>query len=187
MKSRTLLIIGLIFLLLAAVSCPLFSQESPNRYYQFPLSVGVKYQPLSTLAFVDRKASINELSLALTVPLPFAPVIQPYLFGGIILSDSDEKDEPTILGGSFEEGVSFPDYNEEDVWDYNYYFGALGISYSHRISKAFEIGAKGYFGLGVSDFQKRVITSAGEWYPVGEPGFLTCIEGEIALDPSFNF
>ena len=182
--SQNLLFFLIIFLYFLPFNA--FPQESLNRYYRFPASIGVKYQPLSSLAFVERKASFNEISMCVTVPLTFAPVFQPVVFGGLISADSDEKDDPTILGGSFEEGVTVPDYNEEDVWDHRYLFGGVGINYSHRISKVFEVGTKGFFGLGVSTFKKRVITSGGEWYPVGEMGMLTGIEGSIALNPSYN-
>jgi len=161
-------------------------QESPNKYYRFPVSIGIGYQPISSLALVTRKASMNEISVRATVPLPFAPTLQPYLRGSIIFADSDEKDTPIILNGILDEGAAFPDYNEEDVWDHRYLFGALGVGYSYRISKEFEVGVDGYFGLGGSTFEKRVITSAGEWYPIGELCLETGLAGKLALNPSYN-
>ena len=178
--------IVIIILLLARGAVPVLSQESLNRYYRYPFSVGISYQPLSSLALVDRKAAINELSVHARLPLPFLPILQPFLFGGLISADSDEKDDPTVLGGTLDDGVTMPDYNQDDVWDHRYWFGALGAGYSHRISKEFEVGADVFFGLGVSSFQNRVVTAAGEWYPVGELGFITGASGKLALNPSFN-
>jgi len=176
----------LVFLFLLPCAIPCISQESLNHYYRYPFSLGVSYQPLSSLAFVKHKAAINELSLQARLPLPIFPVLQPFLCGGLISADSDERDEPTVLGGVLDDGATVPNYNEDEVWDHRYWFGALGIGYAYRISKEFEVGVDGFFGLSVSSFQQRVITSAGEWYPVGELGLVTGAAGKLALNPSFN-
>ncbi|MCK4516933.1 MAG: hypothetical protein KAU31_16840, partial [Spirochaetaceae bacterium] len=120
------------------------------------------------------------------IPLPFMPALQPFALGGMIKYDSDEADNPTILGGVLDADVTMPDYNEQATWDHRNIFGGLGVGYAHRMTKEFEIGAEAYVGLSQSYYQQRVVTSAGEWYPVGELGLIVGANGKISLNPSFN-
>ncbi|MBN2050621.1 MAG: hypothetical protein JW760_09270, partial [Spirochaetales bacterium] len=175
-----------ILLVLTCGTVQSFCQESLDMYYRYPFSVGGNYQPLSSLALVEKKTAMNEISFQARLPLPPLPALQPFLLGGYISADSDERDEPTVLGGVLDEDVQMPDYNSDDVWDHRYFFGALGLGYAHRISKEIEMGADAFFGLSVSNFQRRVVTAAGEWYPVGEMGLLAGAAGKLALNPSYN-
>ena len=185
-KRGFLYSVFLFFFLFISV-IPVFSEESLNSYYRYPFSLGAGYQSVTPIALMERKVSMNEISIHARLPLPFLPVLQPTLFGGVILADSDEKAQPTVLGGALDSGAVMPDYNEDDVWDHEYWFGALGAGYSHRVTREFELGADLFFGMSLSNFQKRVVTSAGEWYPVGEWGIVTGVSGRVSLNPSYNF
>ncbi len=169
-----------------AVTGAAFAQESPNTYYAYPASVGVGYQPLSPVSTTERPVTANDLSLHVRVPLPFLPVLQPFLQGGLATLNCDEPDDPTILGGMLDEGATLPDYDPRTVWDHQQWFAALGLGYAHRISREFEVGAHLFGGLGQSYFPRRVVTSAGEWYPVGELGLLAGAGGKVSINPTFN-
>ena len=162
------------------------AQESLDAYYAYPVSVGLGYQPLSAIAGVVRKAAVNDISLRFSVPLPFMPAMQPSLFAGVATLDSDESDEPTILGGILDDGATIPDYDERGTWDHQLWCGGLGMAFARRISKEFEAGADIVAGLSMSYFSRRVVTSAGAWYPVGELGMTLGLGGKISLNPSYN-
>lgn len=174
----------LIFCLLIAL--PLTAQESLNSYYSYPLSIGVAYQRLSNIAFNERTAPVNEITLRLGIPLPFLPVLKPFVLGGVALYDSDEQSDPTILDGGLSDGATMPSYNQDEVWDHLDYFGGLGIGVQGRLSKEFELGADAFIAFGSSYYGKRVVTSDGEWYPVGESEMVAGLNGELALNPSYN-
>ncbi len=162
------------------------AQESLDAYYAYPVSVGLGYQPLSAIAGVVRKAAVNDISVRFSVPLPFLPAMQPSLFAGVATLDSDESDEPTILGGILDDGATIPDYDERGTWDHQLWCGGLGMAFARRISKEFEAGADIVAGLSMSYFSRRVVTSAGAWYPVGELGMTLGLGGKISLNPSYN-
>ena len=173
-------------LVLIALAGTAVAQESPNTYYAYPFSFGVGYQPLSPIAFVERKTAVNDISARLRVPLPFAPVFQPFLIAGLTTLDSDESDEPTVLGGVLDPGATLPGDDPRGTWDHRQWLGGLGVAYAHRMSKEFEAGAELFAGVTHSYFPRRVVTSSGEWYPVGEPGLVVGLGGKISLNPAFN-
>ena len=184
MSIRKKLAIGVSILVLLAGTA--VGQESLNSYYRYPISIGAGYHPLSPVGDVLRRATVNDISGRVRIPLPFMPALQPFLLGGLVTYDSDEADDPTILGGVLDADATMPDYQQIDTWDHRNIFGGLGIGYAHRMTKEFEIGAEVYGGLSQSYYQQRVVTAAGEWYPVGELGLIVGVNGKISLNPSFN-
>ena len=184
MSIRKKLAVG--FLLLVFLTVTAVGQESLNSYYRYPVSIGAGYHPLSPIGDVLRRATVNDISGRVRVPLPFMPALQPFALGGLVTFDSDEADDPTILGGVLDADAVMPDYDERDTWDHRNIFGGLGIGYAHRMTKEFEIGAEVYGGLSQSFYQQRVVTAAGAWYPVGELGLIVGVNGKISLNPSFN-
>ena len=106
----------LIFCIVAAG--PIFPQESPNTYYAYPFSIGAGYLPFSPVGSIERQAEVNELSVRIRVPLRFSPVFQPFLIGGLAAVDADGQAEPTVLGGSLNEGASLPSHDPRDTWDH---------------------------------------------------------------------
>ena len=143
------LVIGGGFLILFAVAA--VGQESLNSFYSYPVSVGIGYHPLSPVGEVLRRATVNDISGRVRIPLPFMPALQPFVLGGMVTYDSDEADDPTIRGGVLDADAAMPDYNEQDTWDHRNIFGGLGVGYAHRMTKEFEIGAEVYGGPGDVD------------------------------------
>ncbi|MEE8441627.1 MAG: hypothetical protein V3S41_07905, partial [Spirochaetia bacterium] len=172
--------------LMVLVTATTVGQESLNTYYRYPVSIGIGYQPLSPIGDVLRKATVNDISGRVRIPLPFMPALQPFVLGGLVTFDSDVADDPTILGGVLDAGSIMPAYEQRDTWDHQNIFGGLGIGYAHRMTKEFELGVEVYAGVSQSFYQQRVVTAAGEWYPVGELGLIVGVNGKIALNPSFN-
>jgi hypothetical protein len=162
------------------------AEESLNEIYRFPFSVGAAYVPMSAVGGVERRAAVNDFLGEARLPMPFSPSFQPFLLVGMEAYDSDDADQPTILDGGLADGVAMPDYEERDVWDHRKLYGGLGAGHSHRISKEFEVGADAYTALSQSYFERRVVTAAGEWYPVGSPGLAVGMTGKLTLNPSFN-
>jgi tetratricopeptide (TPR) repeat protein len=181
-QFRIAVLLGLLPVLAGAVD----GQETLDTYYAYPVSLGIGYQAFSAISGVERKASVNAVSLDVCVPLPFLPVIQPSLVGGLTTLDSDESAAPTILGGMLDAGATLPDYDERETWDHQCWFGGLGLDYSRRISREFEAGADILAAMSLSYFPRRVVTASGQWYAVGEPGMMLGLGGKISLNPSFN-
>ncbi len=180
--TRALVLLALIVLYAGWIP----AQESLNTYYYYPISIGADYQPLSPIGDIARRATVNDISGKVRVPLPFLPILQPFVIGGLVRFDSDEPDEPTILGGVLNDGAALPDYDQRDTWDHSNYFGGLGVGYAHRISKEFEVGAELYAALSQSYFPQRVVTADGAWYPIGELGLIAGVNGKISLNPAFS-
>ena len=172
--------------LILLVAGSVASQESLSRYYYYPFSVGVGYQPLSPIGDIVRRATVNDVSGKLRVPLPFVASLHPFVIGGMVSFDSDEQDEPTILGGALNDDAALPDYDQRDTWDHSNYFGGLGLGYAHRISKEFEAGGELYGAVSQSYYPQRVVTADGTWYPIGELGLILGVDGKISLNPTFN-
>jgi len=162
------------------------AQESLNELYRFPFSAGAAYVPMSAVGGAERRAAVNDFQGEARVPMPFAPAFQPFLLIGMESYDSDEAVQPSILDGGLADGATMPDYDERDVWDHRKFYGGLGAGYAHRIRKEFEVGADAYAALSQSYFERRVVTAAGEWYPVGSLGLAGGVTGKLTLNPSFN-
>lgn len=178
--------VWLVAVLMLIATAGVTAQESMNRYYAFPLSLGVGYAPISPVLWVDRRSTVNEIVGQVRLPIPGLPALQPYVAGGMLAFDSDESDVPTIIGGSLDAGASMPDHDASDVWDHSSYFGGLGLGFSQRLSKEFELGLDATIGFGSSVFPKRFVSSNGEWYPVASVGAHVGLSGKITLNPSFN-
>ena len=155
------------------------AQESLNELYRFPFSAGAAYVPMSAVGGAERRAAVNDFQGEARVPMPF-------LLIGMESYDSDEAVQPSILDGGLADGATMPDYDERDVWDHRKFYGGLGAGYAHRIRKEFEVGADAYAALSQSYFERRVVTAAGEWYPVGSLGLAGGVTGKLTLNPSFN-
>ncbi|MBI9104995.1 MAG: tetratricopeptide repeat protein [Spirochaetales bacterium] len=132
--------IVLFFLLLSlSISFNLSGQENEidlNDYYKFPFSVGVGYQSLTPLTAFETGAPYTayEASVIMRLPLGKVPVIQPAIKGGMISYNSNNAVNP-------------------DQWDHNCYFGSLGLIFSNRFSKNFEIGAELLGGYSYASFE----------------------------------
>ncbi|UCB46728.1 MAG: tetratricopeptide repeat protein, partial [Spirochaetota bacterium] len=135
-----------------------------NKHYQFPISLGVEYQTLSPFATYGSNFNIYEISAIARYPIPSLPVLQPTLKLGIISFDSQDSDDP-------------------DTWDHTHYFGALGILYSTRFSKNFEIGAEALSGFSHAVFPKLI----PEEGPLGSSNVFFELGAHICLNPSYNF
>jgi tetratricopeptide (TPR) repeat protein len=152
-------------LLLAGWSLPAPAQEQKvdfNDRYRFPLSIGLEYQTLTPLRTYNGDYSIFELSADVRHPLPRWPVLQGFLRGGLLRFDSMDP--------------AFP-----EKWDHSHWFGAVGLGYSNRFVKNFELGAELAAGFSEAVFPNVVDTG-----PVGSPNLLFSAGGKISLDPSYS-
>jgi hypothetical protein len=161
-------------------------QESLNSYYAYPVSVGVWYSPLCPIGDVARQATVSEIAMIVRGPLPARPALQPFALVGLTTYDSDEADDPTILGGVLDAGAIMPEYDSRDTWDHRSLFAGVGFAIAHRMTVDLEIGAELFAGLTRSIFPKRVVTATGEWYSSGEPGLVLGVNGKITLNPLFS-
>jgi len=164
-RKVTILTFILTSLFLAA---RLYSQEPAlnyNTHYRFPVSIGVEYQNLSPFAEYGSTFNIYEVSGEIRIPIPPVPVLQPTLKFGLMAFDSRNPSEP-------------------DKWDNNQYFGTIGLLYSDRFSKNFEIGAELLGGYAHAVFAKLIPELKK---PVGIPNLLFEAGAHINLDPSYNF
>ncbi len=158
----------ILIMVLILISTTLFAQDAAinyNTHYRFPVSIGVEYQSLSPFAEYGSTFNIYEVSGALRVPIPPVPVLQPTLKFGMMAFDSRDPAEP-------------------EKWDNNQYFGMLGLLYSDRFSKNFEIGAELLGGYAHAVFL-NLIPELDK--PVGVPNLLFEGGAHINLDPSYNF
>ncbi len=134
-----------------------------NDYYKFPLSIGVGYQSLTPLTAFETGGPYTayEASLNLRVPIPGAPMFQPALKGGILSFNSNSTDNPK-------------------QWDHNCYFGALGLVFTNRFTKNFEIGAEFYGGYSYANFSELGDEVLYSNRIMGEAGI------NISLIPSYS-
>jgi hypothetical protein len=146
----------LLFLILLRAAVPSHGQQAAidlNSYYKFPLSIGVEYQSLSPLV------------TSIRWPLPFLPVLQPTLRGGMMRFDSQSQGEPL-------------------KWDHIDVYGQLGLEYAHRFAKNFEVGANLFAGVSESLYSNLDPEAAGL---VGNSNLQLDAGARISLDPSYNF
>ncbi len=147
----------------------LYSQEKIldyNTIYQFPLSLGVEYQSLNPFgSYGVDVISANEISAVLRYPLPFISVLQPSFHCGVIPFITDDPDHP----------------EDPDRWNHTHWFAALGMSYAHRFSKNFEVGAD--FAIGVSE---AVFPNIDPVESRGSPNLFASVGGKVSLDPSYS-
>lgn len=170
MKRITLRVSLLIFAvagLLAAT--PAFSQElNLNQYYRFPVSLAAAYQPftgIGNIRFLDFQ--INEISGEIRFPFTNAPVIQPFVRGGVV-----------NFSFIVDTGLN---------WTHQHYFGAAGLGISHRFSQDFEIGLDLFGGVSQSVFNNL---ESDLWDASVSKGQLNIVAGGAAsfsINPSYNF
>ncbi len=170
MKIKKVRVIIILSLIIGMITLPatIFAQEpgiNYNTHYRFPVSIGVEYQSLSPFAEYGSTFNIYEVSGAIRVPIPPVPVLQPMLKFGMMAFDSRDPAEP-------------------EKWDNNQYFGMLGLLYSDRFSKNFEIGAELLGGYAHAVFLKLIPELTK---PVGIPNLVFEGGAHINLDPSYNF
>src|SRR4030042_3061158 len=152
-------------LLLAGLSRPASAQEQKidsNDRYRYPLSIGVEYQTLTPPPTYNGDYTIFEISADVRYPLPRWPVLQGFLRGGMLRLDSMAP--------------VFP-----EKWDHSHWFGAVGLGYSNRFVKNFELGAELAAGFSEAVFPNVVDTGA-----VGSPNLLFSAGGKISLDPPYS-
>jgi tetratricopeptide (TPR) repeat protein len=137
------------------------NKSNPNLYYRFPFSLGVEYQTLTPLSGYNSDYTIYEISLDLRYPLPRIPVLQCFLHGGLMRFDSLDSSDP-------------------DKWDHSHAFAVLGMGYSNRFVKNFEIGGDLSAGFSEAVFPNLVDE------PVGSANLLFSAGGKISLDPSYG-
>ena len=133
-----------------------------NERYSFPLSVGVGYRDLQAFGGLPSGFSFREIGTELRVPLPPASTVQPFVRAGTLTA---------LQAGSA--GASQFDHTQ--IW------ASLGLGYSTRFSKNFEIGIDAAGGIYQSQFKNL---SPGQ--TVGELGYLAEAGARIGLVPSYN-
>jgi tetratricopeptide (TPR) repeat protein len=157
--------IRLALVLLAWTAVGGFAQEARqdlNRYYRFPLSVGLEFQSLSPFAAYGRDFSAYSLEADLRVPLPRLPSLQPSLqLGFMPFTD--------LRGGSVD-------------WSHRHYFAALGLGWAERFARGFELGADLAGGFSLALFPG--LDPSGE--SVSSPNLVARAGARITLNPAFN-
>ncbi len=152
-------------MLLFAAGWPVFAQQEPvnyNQLYKYLLSVGVEYQNLSPFGdYGVDYTSYYDLSAVVRFPFPFLPSLYPLAQGGMIQFVAAQADES---------------------WAHRHWYGTLGLGYSRRFSKNFEVG--GELALGASEAVFPHLDPAG---PRGSPTLLASAGLRIALNPSYSF
>ena len=134
-----------------------------NEFYRFPLSIGVFYQNLTSLAAYNTPYTIFDAGAEMRIPLPKMPVFQPFLRLGYMGFDSID--------------VAFP-----TKWDHYHLYGMLGASYVNRFARNFEYAIEVSAGASEAIFPDMVDTG-----PVGSPYLLLGAGGRLGLNPSYNF
>ncbi len=144
-----------------------FSQDKSidyNTYYRYPISVGVEYQSLTPFADYGGDYNIYELAAHVRWPFLKTPVFIPTARVGIMTFDSQDPVEPK-------------------KWDHRHYFGMVGMLYSKRFTRNFELGAELSAGYSQAVFP-NLIEEEGK---LGSSNMLLELGGRIVLDPSYNF
>lgn len=134
-----------------------------NQYYRFPFSVGAEYRSLQALSGFSSGFVVREIASEFRLPIPAAPTLQPLLRAG---------NTSYLAAGSAGSGV----------WDHSEWFGALGLAWSTRFSRNFELGVDLSGGVVQSYYQNldpAAVTGAPGWFADGG--------GRIGLIPSYNF
>jgi tetratricopeptide (TPR) repeat protein len=133
-----------------------------DEFYRYPLSIGARYQTLTPFGDYRSDFDVYRLSALLRWPLPRHPRVQPLLEGGM-----DQYSASTSAS----------------QWSHKDLFGLLGLGWSSRFSKTFELGLDVALGASLSVYD-ALVPDAGT---VSNPNFLALGEGRFALIPSFNF
>ncbi|HUW69134.1 MAG TPA: tetratricopeptide repeat protein [bacterium] len=133
-----------------------------NSYYKFPLSVGAAYTSVQALAGLGSGYAIKEFGTELRAPLPFAPTVQPLVRAGT---------SSWLASGSAGSGQ----------FDHSEWFGALGLGFSTRFTKNFELGFDGAGGVSQSYYANLAPGST-----VGSISIIADAGARLGLIPSYN-
>ena len=166
-RRREVLLPVLVLLVAAPVAHSQQAQVDLNTYYRFPFALGLEFQSLTPFAAypVGAPYSLYDVSFQLRWPIPLLPVLQPLARIGMMSFDSQSQAEPM-------------------KWTHRDFYGQLGIAYSHRLAKYFEIEAEALGGVSESYYDNLIPDVPP---PVGYANLLFEAGGRISLNPSFNF
>ncbi|HRY72644.1 MAG TPA: hypothetical protein P5165_05405 [Spirochaetia bacterium] len=144
-------------------AAPAGRETGLDEYYRFPLSVGAQYRGLQALSGFATGFALRELGAELRAPLPFLPVLQPLLRAG----NTSYLEAGSSGGGK---------------WDHDEWFASLGLGFSTRFSRNFELGLDAEGGLSQTYFQNLAPGGA-----TGSLGWLAGAGVRVGLIPSYNF
>ncbi len=162
--------IPVLLIVLLSASGNLFSgeKEDLDSYYYSPVSIGVFYRPLSGIASRSLSDfSINEISGQIRFSFENTPEIQPFITGGV--------ESCSFIG-------DIDTYHQD--WSHTHLFGGLGLGYSSRISKEFELGLEGFAAVSQSFFTQLSLPGLSD--SLGQLNILAGAEMKLILNPSFN-
>ncbi|MBN2738928.1 MAG: hypothetical protein JXR70_18245 [Spirochaetales bacterium] len=158
----------LISLLIIFINIFMFAETEAaldlNKYYQFPFSIAVEYQTLTPLSNYPTLMNIYQISGNFRYSLPFFPVLQPVIGGGIIFFDSRDPQLP-------------------ERFDHSHIFGSAGLIFANRFAKNFELGLELCAGFSQSYFPHLI----SDYGTLGSPNLSGQAGLRISLVPSFNF
>ncbi len=163
-RGPKVLLLTACVLLAPTLAFPQTQEQDFNSYYRFPLSLGVEYQSLSPFGAYGSQFNIFDLSVAVRMPLPPIPLLQPVAKAGMMLFDSQDPADPLR-------------------WDHTHWYGALGMDVAHRFAKNFEVGGEALAGFSAAVFPDLLPDEGA----VGTLNLLFELGGRIALNPSFSF
>lgn len=133
-----------------------------DSYYKFPFSVGAGYTSVQALSGLGSGFAIKEFGTELRAPLPFAPTLQPLVRAGT---------SSWLAAGSAGSGQ----------FDHAEWFGTVGLGFSTRFTKNFELGLDGAGGVSQSYYSNLAPgTTVGSLSVVADAG------ARIGLIPSYN-
>jgi tetratricopeptide (TPR) repeat protein len=162
---RTAAAVLVLAVLAAALAAGAYAQDTNadlNEYYRFPFSVGAGYRDLQALSGFGSGFSVREFGAEFRVPLSFAPTLQPFVRGGTT---------SWLEAGSAGDGQ----FDHDEAW------AALGVSFSSRFSRNFELGIEAAGGVNQTSFPNLSPGSV-----VGSPGLLAEAGGRIGFVPFYN-
>ena len=163
---RTLFLFLTLFFITAFSAFAEDTSTDLNYYYAYPISAGFEYASQSTFADYEYGSpyEVYELSGNIRWPLPPLPHIQIMLKGGMISFNSNDS-------------------NDLMKWDAVQYFGMLGLGFSFKFSKMYEMGGRILGGYSMGIFN-NLVEDAG---PQASHNLL--FEGglEISFNPSYSF
>jgi hypothetical protein len=135
-----------------------------NSYYRFPVSAGVEYQTLSPFATYGGQFNLFDLSMAVRVPLPELPILQPAARIGMMSFDSQDAVDPL-------------------AWDHAHWYVMAGLAAAHRFEKSFELGGELLAGASAAFFP-YLLPDVGT---VSTANLIVEAGARLGLDPSYNF
>lgn len=164
-KPRLSGAVALIAAAALSAASPLGAQETMaelNERYSYPLSVGVGYKDMQAAGGFASGFSFREIGAELRVPLPMASTVQPFVRAGTL---------SVLQAGSAGAGQ----FDHSQAW------ASLGLGYSTRFSRNFELGIDASGGVYQSAF-----ANLAPGKTVGELGLVAEAGARIGLVPSYN-